>query len=110
MNDIDLIDILGIYRKEQFELVNKMNAREFHYFIESILEKHGDLEREVPVKNRGDGRSGRIDLVFTYKGIKYPIELDRKSARYKSIYKIREYSKNGGFVITRDPFSVIHYF
>lgn len=109
MKDIDLIEILGIHRKEQFDIVNKMNSREFHCLIESLLEKHGELEREVFVKNRGDGRTGRIDLVFTYEGVKYPIELDRKSARYKSIFKIREYSPFGGFVITRDPFSVIRF-
>ena len=82
-----------------------LKASEFSFLIEEELKKHGTIKKEVFVPNRGDGRTGRIDLLFFINGKEIPIELDSRSPRIKSIFKITCYS-NSGYVITRSPFKI----
>ena len=99
-----LIELLGIEELRSFEL---FEAFEFEKLICEKLQKFGLVEKQVRVADRGDGRSGRIDLVFHYRGEQVPIELDRKTPRQKSIFKVRSVNPKSAFVITREQFRVI---
>lgn len=87
----------------------EIKAKEFEDFICNILSKTGFVKRQVLVKNRGDGRRGKIDLVY------YPysarcssvgIEIDRKTPRIKSEFKLREFAAEESYLITRSPFAI----
>lgn len=102
-----LIEILGLKEGTDFEY---MNALDFEQLIRNKLSPFGDVKRQVFVADRGDGRGGRIDIVFTPEGSQpIPIEIDRKSARYKSVAKIKNFSQGAGYIILRSPFQVIEF-
>src|SRR5712692_9641792 len=48
------------------------------------------FEWEVRVPDRGDGRSGRVDLVARRPGLTLAIEIDKAAPKPKSIIKIRQ--------------------
>jgi hypothetical protein len=48
------------------------------------------VEREYPVNDRGDGKAGRVDLVVRGPCGLIGIEIDRKTPRAKSRFKLRE--------------------
>lgn len=102
MNKDDLELMLGVERGD-FEL---MGALEFENFICEKLSKFGKVFRQVGVENRGDGRKGKIDIVFAYRGLLIPIELDRKTIREKSRFKVLSYNPTEAFCITRSPFEI----
>ena len=104
MKEEQILELLGLEEFSDFEL---LGAKWFENLICEKLSKFGRVERQVKVANRGDGRSGFIDLVFYYQGRAIPIELDRKLPRQKSIFKVRSYNPQDAFVITRDPLRVI---
>lgn len=84
-----------------------MNAIDFELLISSRLSKHGVVKRQVKVSNRGDGRKGRIDVVFVLNSKEYAIEIDRKTPREKSIFKVTNYNENPCFIILRSPLTFI---
>lgn len=64
-------------------------ARRFVRRVMGVLRRHGySVRREVPVPNRGDGRSGRVDIVATCDGSTVAIEVDRCAPRGKSLVKL----------------------
>lgn len=81
-------------------------ASEFENIICTKLHNFGRVKRQVLVENRGDGRRGRIDLVFYSKGEAIPIEIDRKVPRKKSIFKVVSFNPGNAFCITRSPFKI----
>jgi hypothetical protein len=85
---------------------SELSALEFEEICSEHLSFFGKVERQVRVDNRGDGHAGRIDLVFHYNGQLIPIEIDRKSPRKKSVYKVLQYNADNAFCITRSPFEV----
>ncbi len=95
--------------KELENLIGKdyknLNSKEFSDLIISFL-KSGKIKKEVVVSDRGDGRSGRIDLVYLKDGKEIAIELDRLKPRYKSIFKLKNYGADKSFVITRSPVKI----
>jgi len=94
-----ILDIKGDY--------SNIEAKEFEKFICSFLEKHGKVSRQVKVPDRGDGRSGRIDIVFEYRDELIPIEIDRKTPRIKSVYKVRSFNSTNAFILVRSPFDIL---
>ena len=102
------MDIETIFNQYLGKDFTSMKASEFADMIITELERNGyECKREARVKNRGDGRAGRIDVVahLNYKMI--AIEFDNCSPRVKSVYKLsrlpREIRK---FCILRKPFKV----
>ena len=85
-----------------------IKALRFEDIIVKELKANGmEVERQVWVDNRGDGRRGKIDLVAYFKGEKIGIEVDRKKPRKKSIFKLEQLECDKRFVIIRSPFKVI---
>ena len=83
-------------------------AKEFEVMImKELLKKGMEVKRQVWVNNRYDGRRGRIDLVAYFEGKVIAIEIDRKNARQKSIFKLNQIDTPYRFVITRSPFKII---
>ena len=69
------------------------NARAAQEEVANWLEERGySCTLEVPVADRGDGRSGRIDLLAERDGVQVAIEVDRDSPREKSLFKLRQFS------------------
>lgn len=102
METYELERIVNIKKNDYGNLTSK----QFEDLVCAKLNKHGKIEREISVPDRGDGKKGRIDIVFNYRGEKIPIELDRISPRSKSIFKIRSYNPHNCFVITRSPYKI----
>lgn len=96
--------MIGIEEGEDF---GGMNALDFEEKVVANLSKYGHVMRQFKVPDRGDGRKGKIDIVFHYVGEFIPIEIDRKSPRKKSIFKVRWFNKYNAYVITRSPFRLI---
>jgi hypothetical protein len=76
------------------------SAANFHRAVETWLTKLGfSCDREVAVPERGDGKSGRLDLVATSPmGLRAAIELDDLTPRYKSMMKIGAFGADLGIV------------
>lgn len=107
MQTTELEEMIGLERYGDYE---KISALSFEDFVCDRLSNYGFIKRQVSVPNRGDGRKGRIDLVFlphNSRSLGIPVEIDRKTPRKKSIFKVRSFNPEEAFVITRDPFMVI---
>lgn len=96
--------------KELIGLENKdyehISAKSFELLVIERLKLFGEIKTQVSVVDRGDGRSGRIDIVFYFNSEEVAIEIDRKNVRAKSKFKVRSYSKENAFCITRSPYAV----
>jgi len=96
--------------KELENIVGKeyggFSSREFSNLIKSYLQ--GKVTSEFKVPERGDGRTGRIDILYEVDGKRYGIEIDRISARRKSIVKLYSIYLDYRVVITRSPAKVIY--
>ena len=69
------------------------NARIAQEAVQEWFSQHGYACRlEVPVPDRGDGYTGRIDLLATKGSVQVAVEIDRVSAREKSLYKLRQFA------------------
>lgn len=99
-----LREVIGI---EEYEDLEQIDAASFEKQIAERLAKIGEVQRQVRVENRGDGRAGRIDLVLMTDEEAVPIEIDRMTPRAKSIFKVRSFNPDSAFVITRSPFRVL---
>lgn len=85
---------------------NNLNARDFSSLICGQLPS-GTIKKEVSVMNRGDGRAGRVDILYTdMRGKTFGIELDRLYPRDKSIFKLKELKADVSYIITRSPFTI----
>lgn len=81
-------------------------AKEFSNMVCEYLQK-GEKKFEVRVQDRGDARTGRIDLVYTVDNIRVGIEFDRFYPRKKSIIKLKNlHDLDERYIITRSPFTV----
>lgn len=105
MNTNELSIVLGIKEGTEF---GDLSAATFEQMIANKLEASGfEVARQVMVDDRGDGRRGRIDLVASFNGERIPIEIDRKTARAKSVFKVKSFNQESAYVLTRSPFSII---
>ncbi len=78
-------------------------AEELHDAIEADLRAIGwTVVREWEVPDRGDGKPGRIDLVATAPA-RIAMELDNKSPRVKSLFKLRQFDGARVVVLRDDP-------
>lgn len=67
------------------------NAKQVQNAIWQALRSLGwRVYREVPVRDRGDGRRGRVDLVALRGGEVIAIEVDGQNPRQKSVHKLRQ--------------------
>ena len=96
----------SLYQQLKDKDFGEMKAKDFEDLVCSILGFHGVLKRQVPVKNRGDGHKGRVDLVLETPKEKIGIEIDRKIPRKKSVFKLMQLEVDRRFLITRSPFSM----
>jgi len=80
-----------------------MKAKEFSDMICSFLLK-GKIKKEFKVSQRGDGKSGRVDILYEVNGKRCGIELDRLKPRKKSVFKLLHGGFDYALVITRAPF------
>lgn len=102
MNIVTTLEDLPRYSNE--------NALEFNIRVRNELKKESfDIFIEQLVPNRGDGRRGKIDIVAKKDGLVYAIEIDRKSPRQKSIYKITNYPCDVRLVVLRDLYRVLEF-
>lgn len=73
------------------DLIVPDNAKQAHDLVIERLENRGYLcEREYTVKDRGDGRVGRIDVLARKEAHILAIEIDRLTPRDKSVFKLRQ--------------------
>lgn len=85
-------------------LASTKNAAAFHRTVVALLEDIGfSCNVEVPVPDRGDGRSGNIDVVAIRDGVTIALELDRVSPREKSLFKLQNFPCDARFVALRSP-------
>lgn len=78
------------------------DAAHFHREVAAMLEGVGwEVSREVRVQDRGDGKRGRIDIVARKDGRTAAIELDCRSARFKSLHKLASIAADVRVVILR---------
>jgi hypothetical protein len=104
MTKYELQSLVGIEEGEDY---GNNSARTFEEKLANVLEHYGKVHRQVKVANRGDGRGGRIDIVFeTTEGQLIPIEIDWKTPRQKSIFKVQSFAPVDRFVLTRAPFQI----
>lgn len=96
------------FKELQGKNFENTSSKEFEIIARDILSKNGFfIKRQFPVADRGDGKRGRIDFVC-FKNFKtYAIEIDRKSPRKKSIFKLQVYGADESYLMTRSPFSII---
>lgn len=67
------------------------DASTFHNTVFDYLVSYGcKVQSEYFVADRGDGRDGKIDIVFWNENEVIGIELDRESPRQKSIFKLNQ--------------------
>lgn len=85
---------------------SEMSAKDFCTFIIGLIAGDGYCQTEVMVDDRGDGRRGRVDIVFHPRGRIVGIELDRITPRKKSIAKLKSLGADESYVITRAPFTI----
>lgn len=65
------------------------HAKRFQDSLVDILQDQGfDCLTEVPVDDRGDGRSGRLDILGVRDNVWLAIECDRREPREKSVRKL----------------------
>ncbi len=57
--------------------------------------------KEYKVNDRGDGRSGRIDIVAKNNAETIAIEFDNISPRNKSIYKLKNFNADKKYILLR---------
>lgn len=70
--------------------IESSGAKSFHVEAMDRLEEAGfEAQWEYPVSDRGDGRKGRVDIVVKGKKGMIGIELDRRSPRKKSLFKLK---------------------
>jgi hypothetical protein len=84
----------------------QVTSRTFQRLVEMALRRLGyATRREVRVADRGDGRSGRIDLVAVKGSTFIALELDRCSARKKSLAKLACFGRDAvKVVVVHEPF------
>ena len=71
------------------EKCDGVDANSFLLNVQDALLAYGEIiKKEFVVPDRYDGRGGRIDLVFRYHGENFGIELDAKTPRDKSLFKL----------------------
>lgn len=79
------------------------SAADFSAAVQARLQRDGwAVQCEVQVPDRGDGRVGRIDLVATRGPDVVAIELDRKTPRQKSIFKLESFPCTGAVIAVRE--------
>ena len=84
--------ILGILEETSFAY-DCSTASEFHRTAAEIFAREGfEVRQEVTVRDRGDGRSGRLDLVLDDE---FAVEIDWITPRRKSKAKIRSWGGPG---------------
>jgi hypothetical protein len=60
--------------------------------IEALRAAGFEVRTECGVDDRGDGRSGRVDIVAEHDGGSVAIEIDHRNPRQKSVHKLRRFS------------------
>ncbi|HGJ5854773.1 replication protein, partial [Arsenophonus nasoniae] len=88
--NFDLRQILADSLRGEFQEFVDKSADELHQAVEQKIIGLGfDCSREFRVQERGDGRSGRIDLLVSdRRGNQCGIEIDANSPREKSLAKL----------------------
>ena len=104
-----MIKLLNELNKLEGKDFEDLSAKDFQDVIDNILSKYGRVWREVVVEDRGDGKRGRIDLVLlTDKdSLLLAFEIDRKTERKKSVFKLEQYPSQRSYVLLRSPFRMI---
>lgn len=94
-------------REELFDsLTVPDNAKQAHEAVIERLESYGYVcEREYAVKNRGDGKAGRIDILARNETHIMAIEIDRLTPRDKSVFKLRQVPNAERIILLRGGIS-----
>lgn len=110
MNAEYLYNLIPLKRYEDYETIPSKEFEDLVYNSLLSFPFLKKIERQVIVKNRGDGNRGKVDLVLHMDNGPIPIEIDRKSPREKSIFKVTNFpGKHFAFIITRSPFVIFEY-
>lgn len=83
-----------------------MKAKDFEVLVCEKLKKLGEVKKQVRVPDRYDGRFGRVDLVLNTGRQVIGVEIDRKTTREKSVFKLRQLGADKMYSILRSPFSI----
>ena len=95
---------------EQLQRIPEEKAFEFNIRVRNEFKKENfDIFTEVVVKDRGDGRRGKIDLVAKKDNLIIAVEIDRLTPRQKSIYKISNYPCTNRIVVLRENYKVLEF-
>lgn len=82
-----------------------LNSRAFHDLARDTLEGLGfECRNEVPVADRGDGRSGRYDLRAERDGLAIAFEFDDRTPRKRSGLKLASVEDAARVILLRFPF------
>lgn len=77
-----------------------MTSKEYQGHVRSLLESNGfQVKPEWHVADRGDGRSGRINLMAFKYGMSIAIEIDTYTAKKKSLFKLSQSGANEQLVL-----------
>lgn len=88
-------EVLSLVRKDQ-----DMTSKEYQGHVRSLLESNGfQVKPEWHVADRGDGRSGRINLMAFKYGMSIAIEIDTYTAKKKSLFKLSQSGANEQLVL-----------
>ena len=103
---LTILEKLNKFESQEFGFMGSSDFREF--ILREISENCIWTKKEVLVEDRGDGRKGRIDLIVNEAGYsQIAIELDRKTPRKKSIFKLKKYNAPRSWIIMRSPFRIL---
>lgn len=97
--------VLRVLSAHKAALCGIAKANDLRDRVAQILGRSGwCATTEVRVPDRGDGRPGRIDIVLARAGghPEVAIELDCKTPRAKSLFKVRNHPAPGKLVLLRD--------
>ena len=83
-----------------------IEAKIFENVIAYLLRNEWEVIKQYRVSNRWDGRRWYVDLALRTKNDLVGIEIDGKSARRKSIYKLCNGNFTKKIIILRSPFTI----
>lgn len=105
MSKTDIVEKLTQIQADISES-DRVSAKSFNNKVCDLLTKiKWIFNKEVKVSSRGDGRTGRVDIVVTAPVV-IGLELDRENARIKSKVKLCQVD-GYRFILTRSGWVVI---
>lgn len=104
LNTTTLMESLEILKGKDY---SETKALDFEDIVVTLLNKKGKTRRRVFVEDRGDGRRGKVDILYEDEKGTVGIEVDYATPRKKSIFKLQSMNVDRRVVLLRAPFAII---